>query len=477
MLQSSLVVRRSRTISAVFAAAWVLGAGCGDNAPTTGLGPHGGAGGSGGGNDAAPDAAAPDAGSPDAAPAPACDLAWHDLQIGTELDDQAWGLATDRDLNLYVAGFEHGVTGVTNIEPDGDSRGVVIKLDPTGTQQWKAVLDTAATDTVEGVAIEAATGTVYAVGRTSGAFDGFVNQGQFDAFLAAVDPHGQATRVLQVGDERPQHPTRLDLGADRRIAVAGYDDTFVEGNAVEALEDGFVASFQRGATLHDGFTEDFLQKVPTTAQNRATDVVLDRDGSGSMYVTSMVTSGRTGFGVFVKKLSRDGTTLWSTRISNITADAANAVALSPSNELFVTGATFQTLGPRSFGQQDAYVLKVDKATGSILWAAQAGSRDSDYPTAMAFDGAGNIYIAGHTFFADPDDPTLGNLDPFAMKFDPTGALLSTWRGGTEQDEFVTSMAVDGCGHAYVGGYTKGSMVKGGAGNAGGWDMFVVRPAF
>jgi hypothetical protein len=41
-------------------------------------------------------------------------------------------------------------------------------------------------------------------------------------------------------------------------------------------------------------------------------------------------------------------------------------------------------------------MKIDRATGAPLWTAQAGGPDSDYPTALAFDAAGNIYLAGIT---------------------------------------------------------------------------------
>ncbi len=41
------------------------------------------------------------------------------------------------------------------------------------------------------------------------------------------------------------------------------------------------------------------------------------------------------------------------------------------------------------------------------------------------------------------------------------------------DDFATSMVVDGCGRAFVGGYTKGALVPGSLGTAG-YDMFVVR---
>jgi len=478
-MRSSCVIALSATLSgAVLAAA----GGCGN---------RGGGGAPADGGSLPPDTAPPDAspdgsgtppdGSPDAPPdgGDACGVAWHDVQIGGELDDQIWGLASDGH-QLYAAGYEHGVTGVENIEPSGDSRGVILQLDPSGAVAWKTTFDTPGSDTVEGLALDAASGAVYAVGRTSGAFDGFTNQGQFDMFLAVLDARGRNRRLVQIGDDRPQHPTRIGLGPNGALAVAGSDDMFVEENALIARQKGFIASFVRGPSLTSELTESFLQKVelPTPTggvANSMTDVVIDRDGSGVMYVTSRSDRGaRAVPGIFVAKLNADGTTAWRTQISSIPVDAATAVALSADNALFVTGATQATLGSASFGQQDAFVAKVDKATGAIVWTAQAGTADADFPTALAFDRAGNIYSAGHTLIVDPKDPTRNTLTPFVMKFDIGGTLVGTWRAPSVGDTWVTSMVVDACDHVYIAGYTKLSLIPGTSATAGGYDMFVLR---
>jgi hypothetical protein len=441
-------------------------------------------GGGGGAPDAAGgdvDAAVADAAAADAPPdtsADVCDVAWSDVQIGTDLDDQIWGLTADADRNIYAAGFEHGLPSVTNIEPGGNARGVVIKFDRKGAVQWRATLDTSATDTVEDVTLEPGTGRLYAVGRTDGAFAGFTNKGQFDTFLATLGPTGQVMQVFQSGDDRPAHPVHLNLGPNRSVLVAGYDDTFVEGNAVLARETGVLASYARGETPDAPYTQNFVQKaspVPFSINlaNRITGVAVDGDGSGSMYVTSSVTGGRL-VGIHIKKLNSDGTEVWTHRISPISADVAT-VAMSPTNEVIVTGATSVTLGSASFGLQDAFVMKMDKATGNVTWAAQAGSTDTDYPTSLAFDPAGNIYIAGETFGSVVQDvANQGGLDAFAMKFSPEGALLSSWQKGSANDEVVTSVAVDHCGNALVGGYSKGVLV--GSSSAGGYDMFLLRAA-
>jgi len=421
-----------------------------------------------------------DEGAPVGLEHPSCDREWTDLRLGTELDDQLRGMAIDEEGNLYLAGFEGGITGVTNIDPAGDARGVILQMDSAGTVRWRAVLDTEAADTVEHLAVDPASGRIYAVGRTSGAFERFANRGQVDGFLAEVDPHGQLGAIVQWGDERPQHPVRLSLGLRGDLAVAGFDDIYVPSNYVEALEDGFVAGFDRSEAAAAGFSQRFLQKVSLGEGSRITDVVIDRDESrgesGSMYVTRYVGGPRASAGIYVQKLSRDGALLWSTRISGLWVDMVTAVGLSPSGELFVTGATFLQLGKRRFGQQDAFLLKVDTRSGRVLWSAQAGSPESDYPTALAFDDAGNIYMAGETLGSVvPGAANQGSADVFAVKVDASGALLASWQKGSAAYDSATSMVVDYCGRVLVGGYSRGSLVDGGPSPSGD-DMFVLRAA-
>ena len=62
-----------------------------------------------------------------------------------------------------------------------------------------------------------------------------------------------------------------------------------------------------------------------------------------------------------------------------------------------------------------------------------------------------------------------------MKFSPAGALVSVWQRGTSDDDELTSLAVDSCGRAFVGGYTRGALVNGQA-NLGGEDMFILNAA-
>ena len=89
-----------------------------------------------------------------------------------------------------------------------------------------------------------------------------------------------------------------------------------------------------------------------------------------------------------------------------------------------------------------------------------GGTGSDTGYGIAVDSSDNVYVAGWTGSAD--FPTQSGYaaspgstsDAFFSKFDATGTLLySTYFGGTGS-EWITDIAVDSSGKAYVTGYTE-----------------------
>src|SRR4029079_2960853 len=99
----------------------------------------------------------------------------------------------------------------------------------------------------------------------------------------------------------------------------------------------------------------------------------------------------------------------------------------------------------------------DKATGAIVWTAQAGSTDSELPAGLGFDADNNIYIARSTTGSVVDGaPSHGGIDVVAMKFGPRGDLLGSWQAGTEGEDIATTMAVDHRGNVLVGGFSHGA---------------------
>jgi hypothetical protein len=83
------------------------------------------------------------------------------------------------------------------------------------------------------------------------------------------------------------------------------------------------------------------------------------------------------------------------------------------------------------GDDDAYVAKLD-ASGNLIWNTFLGGSRSDLATALAVDGAGNIYVVGYSSatWGAPVRAFSGGYDAFAAKLDSSGHLIwNTFLGG------------------------------------------------
>ncbi len=110
---------------------------------------------------------------------------------------------------------------------------------------------------------------------------------------------------------------------------------------------------------------------------------------------------------------------------------------------------------------DTFIAKFDADVTTLIAATLVGGSAYEDAKAMAVDGAGNIYLAGHTESVDfpttsgtYDNSLAGSRDFFLVKFDPTLSTLlySTYLGGTLGDfELVTGLTVDASGNAYLTG--------------------------
>ena len=110
-------------------------------------------------------------------------------------------------------------------------------------------------------------------------------------------------------------------------------------------------------------------------------------------------------------------------------------------------------------QTDVFVSKLD-SSGNLSWLVTLSGKGLDQANSIAIDSSGNIYIAGWTTSADfplqrPIQSTPGTgQTAFLTKFAPDGAMLySTFLGGTQGKSFLTGVAVDSIGNAYVTGST------------------------
>ena len=172
-------------------------------------------------------------------------------------------------------------------------------------------------------------------------------------------------------------------------------------------------------------------------------------------------------------LTIDPTLTYSTYLGRSGFDYGRRIAVDNNGYAYVVGQTGSTDFPTRNPLQpdigggplgDAFVVKLNRAGSSLVYATYLGGVHNDSGYGIAVDDDGNAYVTGDTLSADfptvnAAQPVSGGGGPFEgdafiAKLDATGSALlySTYLGGGG-DELSYGIALDAQGDAYVAGYT------------------------
>src|SRR6185369_16836300 len=164
---------------------------------------------------------------------------------------------------------------------------------------------------------------------------------------------------------------------------------------------------------------------------------------------------------FAIKLDASGTTVWAKNFGGSGASAFGyGIAVDGSSNAYLVGffqtANLTTPALTKIGSQDAFAIKLD-ASGTTTWAKSfGGSGASTLCQSVAVDGNGRVYLGGYFSNANLTTPALtkiGTQDAFALKLDASGATV--WAknfGGSLASAYGMGIAVDGSGSVYLGGF-------------------------
>ncbi len=182
---------------------------------------------------------------------------------------------------------------------------------------------------------------------------------------------------------------------------------------------------------------------------------------------------------FIAKLTPDGSALvYSTYLGGTGINQANAIALDPSNNAYVTGYTQSLSFPVTPGGYQtsckcsvhsvAFVTKLNSSGSALVYSTYLGGTNSDVAYSIALDSANNAYLTGYTH--STNFPTTAGAFQTKLTAD-TGAwvtkmnsignalVYSTYLGGnttnttTQCEACATAITVDSSGSAYVCGLT------------------------
>jgi Beta-propeller repeat len=261
-------------------------------------------------------------------------------QLGTAKGDGAFGVATDRDGNVYIAGDTDGSFGGPN---QGVSDAWVAKYSATGALRWKRQLGTSLVDWATGVATDG-DGNVYIAGQTGGSLGG-PSRGDFDAWVAKYSAAGVLRWKRQFGTSNSDGASGVATDGDGNVYIAGSTGPY-QG------EDAWVAKYSTAGALR------WRRQLRTAKGDDAHGVATD--GDGNVYVAGRMgccVGVPPGADAWLAKYSAMGALHWKRQLKTSEGEAASGVATDGDGNVYMAGATDGSLGGPSEGYNDAWLAK------------------------------------------------------------------------------------------------------------------------
>ncbi len=317
------------------------------------------------------------------------------------------------------------------------------------TLDWVRQLGTSADDYSTGVSADGL-GNVYISGTTGGSLGG-PNAGRNDAFVSKYDGAGTLEWTRQFGSNRED----VSVG----VATDALGNVYISGNTRGSLDgpnagdyDAFVVKYDAAGTLQ------WTRQLGSSALDFSSGVSVD--GLGNVYISG-ATFGSLGGpnagsnDAFVAKYDANGTLEWTRQLGTSETDSSSAVSADGLGFVYISGVTFGSLGGPIGGPVDAFVAKYD-ADGTLEWTRQLGTSASDKSNSVSADGLGNVYISGSTG-GSLDGPNAGIEDAFVARYDAAGTLQWSQQLGTSLVDVSDVVSADGLGNLYISGHTYGSL--------------------
>ncbi len=206
------------------------------------------------------------------------------------------------------------------------------------------------------------------------------------------------------------------------------------------------------STLFPQVTQEWVARYNGPGNNFDDAYAIAVDGFGNVYVTGGSTGSGTTSDYATIKYNSSGEEQWTARYNGIgnDYDCAYALAIDSMGNTYVTGESIFS------GVDSDYVTIKYDSTGAEQWTARykGPGNDTDYPSAIAVDGSGNVYITGGS---KGSGIYPYNFDYATIKYNSEGVELwsARYNGPEDSDDFAWSIAVDGSGNVYVTGESAG----------------------
>lgn len=388
--------------------------------------------------------------------------------IGNTGSEWGYGLATDANGNVYLAGiFNSPVLSIGSVSliSAGNFDSFLAKFDPSGNVVWVNRIggtqnDFAVTICINNAGMICLAGYYSSSVLTVGAFN-LINAGGTDVFVARYDVAGNVIWAKRIGDSGQEGTNSVSMDQAGNVYISGtYNslDMLVGSttllNSGNCIEEIFIVRYDAAGNVvwaksGNGFYDDYVFGIAT-------------DLAGNVYMTGHFNSptitfgslslnnGPGGYSIFLIKYNAAGIPQW---LISPLSGFGMGVATDACGDIYMTGF-FGTALPISFGStilnpsvgMDIYVGKVS-AAGVPQWAARAGGTDYDAVSSIAVNPLTHkVVIAGsyispvvtfgtHSLNSVDTDGFIASLDPTCM----SAPLPVSWLSFTGKQQHLVNV--------------------------------------
>lgn len=396
--------------------------------------------------------------------------------LGGSSYDLGYGIAVDPSGYFYITGgttssnFPRANSTATLNSTSTSSTGAdafVTKFSPGGQSLvYSTYLGGTGSYGQQGYGIAAdASGNAYVSGITRSTTFPTVNasqpsingSGYYDAFLAKFYPEGGVAYVTYLGGTKNENakysnfyrvPIAVDSSGNAYVAGSTQSTDFpITADAYQSTKTsnthGFIAKYNAtgnmtyatylgGTTGNDYISALAVDSSGTIYVGGTTSSSDFPQGTTNGWRSSIPSSG--GYNSFLAKLNASGKSLdFSTYFGGTIDYGVLGIALDRAGSMYAAGYTTNSSLPILNAVQnknngagsltEGYLFKVNPDGSSLLWSTYFGGSQNEYPTGIAYDGMGNITVAGYTTSSETQSFPLVN------------PLYAT-RAGTSNNGFV-----------------------------------------
>jgi uncharacterized delta-60 repeat protein len=344
--------------------------------------------------------------------------------------DESRCVVVDNSGNVIVTGYA--------FNGNGNLDAVTIKYNPAGVLQWVRNFDRGVNDNDQATrcAVDAS-GNVYVTGSSRGASSGV------DLMVVKYDPAGTElwSSFYNGSSNSTDEGKAISVDASGNVYVCGYETA--SGFTFDMVTVKFNSSgAQQWVNVYNG---------TVSGNDEATDLVLD--ASGNVYITGYTEVSNTPLNndYITIKYNAAGQQQWLTTFNGTSNDNdyGRAIALDPSNNVLVTGYSFETNN-----WFDMLTVKYNNS-GVQQWTARYNNAANRYEEAwdVISDINGNVYVTGQS-------QAVGNNstppDFATIKYNSAGAQqwVARYNGPGNDNDRAFSVAVDDSLNVYASGVSK-----------------------